>query len=104
MNNREIEKNLTVLNTQMILLKAQISALQETFFAYLASEHNDQHPKFSENVRAENADIFGEKISEFFERLPAHDAMAENVRREIFRQMEILKNDIDDLEDYLGQE
>lgn len=103
MNNREIEKNLTVLNTQMILLKAQVGALQETFFAYLAAEHNGQYPKFSENVRAENADIFGEKISEFFEQLPAHDPMAENIRREIFRQMEILKNDLDHLEDYLDQ-
>jgi len=98
MNKLEVEKYIVTLTTQVAILKAQIAALQKIFYAYLASEHNEKYPNFSENVKAENADIFGEKLFEYFELLPAHDPIAEKIRDGISLQLKILKNDIDEIE------
>lgn len=104
MDNDVIIKHFSEIYSQLVLLNAQVNALQEIFFAYLSAEHNDLIPKFSEGVKAEYADVFGDKVYEFLEKLPSHDPIAQNVREKIILQLEILKSDLDNLEDFLNRE
>lgn len=101
MNN--IEEHLGMLTAHLAILRAHTSALQETFFAYLAAEHNDKYPNFSTGVKRECADIFGNKLLEYAESISPQYPFYETIQREINSQLDVLRNDFEELERSLNQ-
>jgi len=103
MNEMKIEETLGLLIAQTRILKEQISALHEIFFAYLSVEHNEETPNFSQNVKAEMLDILGEKMTESAQQLHHDDRIAQIARERIDIQIQVLKNDLDALLDSMDE-